>query len=99
MRPSENDLYCTCLPTVYAPPPPRSRESPEAPDTRVHRPMISTSKIVQERTISRPRISARAVLAILGRKIVQICTKMLVEIFVSSMRGGGRVSAVGVAGG
>jgi len=43
--------------------------------------MISTSKIVQICTISRPRISASAVLAILGREIVQKRSKMLVEIF------------------
>ena len=44
-------------------------------------PKISTSKIVQKRTISRPRIFASAVLAILGREIVQKRSKMLVEIF------------------
>jgi len=43
--------------------------------------MISTSKIVQICTISRPRISARVLLAILGREFVQKRTKMLVEIF------------------
>jgi len=43
--------------------------------------MISTSKIVRGRTISRPRTSASAVLAILGREIVQKRSKMLVEIF------------------
>ena len=45
-------------------------------------PKISTSKIVQICTISRPRTFASAVLAILGREIVQKRSKMLVEIFV-----------------
>ena len=56
------------------------------PAPAVGGPKISTSKIVQNCTISRPRIFASAVLAILGREIVQKRSKMLVEIF--SLRAG-----------
>jgi len=58
---------------------PIARTVPPHPHPK--RPMISTSKIVQKRTISRPRIFASAVLAILGREFVQKRSKMLVEIF------------------
>ena len=64
----------------------------------LHRPRgekISTSIFERFCTISRPRIASTALAKILGREIVRFCTILLVEIFGSGGRAGGRV-AVGV---